>query len=121
MGVPGEDGQLVRLNSGVLELTEPDGFKTIFRASDGRLDYTENASGNRVTAGYDTANHVVSLTQSDVDTVERVMGSLSTALLQRLDGCVRVGMGLPSTPADPGAAADLLPKEEARPGPRCRA
>ena len=39
-----------------------------------------------------------------VDTVEQVMGSLSTTLLQKLDGCLRVGMGLPSTPADPGAA-----------------
>ena len=41
-----------------------------------------------------------------VDTVEQIMGSLSTTLLQKLDGCVSVGMGLPSTPADPGAAAD---------------
>jgi len=30
-----------------------------------------------------------------VDTVERVLGSLPAALLQKFDGCLKVGLGLP--------------------------
>ena len=57
------DGGVIQLQSGLYRLTERDGSVTMFRA-DGKLDYLQDANGNRLTAGYNTVGRLTTLTGS---------------------------------------------------------
>ncbi len=61
---PAETGSLVRISTDRYELHEQSGSQTRFRA-DGLLDFTQDASGNKVTAGYDSSKRLTSLTHSN--------------------------------------------------------
>src|SRR5262249_5852751 len=61
-GFPGEQGDLTLVN-GALQLREPNGFLTAFRA-DGSLDYIQDTNNNRITAAY-SGSQLTSLTHSD--------------------------------------------------------
>ncbi len=61
--LPGDHGILTSQGGGVFLLTEIDGTARHFRA-DGKLDYVQDADGNRITAGYDASGRLVSLTHS---------------------------------------------------------
>jgi RHS repeat-associated protein len=64
LSLPGDHGVLTGDGSGGFLLTEPDGTARDFRP-DGKLNYVQDADGNRITAGYDTASgQLVSLTHS---------------------------------------------------------
>jgi RHS repeat-associated protein len=60
---PGDHGTLY-LTSGAYRLVEADGSVLQFRP-DGKLDYRADPNGNRITAGYDGAGRLVTLTHSD--------------------------------------------------------
>jgi RHS repeat-associated protein len=57
------DPATLTLVSGSYHLREVDGTLIVYR-TDGTLDYTQDANGNRITAGYDGAGHMVTLTHS---------------------------------------------------------
>ncbi|MCY2990994.1 MAG: malectin domain-containing carbohydrate-binding protein [Planctomycetota bacterium] len=61
-GQPGDYGTLTAVSGGAFHLTESDGTLLAFRA-DGRLDYTQDTNGNRITCGY-TGGLLTSLTHS---------------------------------------------------------
>ncbi len=61
---PGDLDTLVKSGSDYL-VTMPDGSVNAFLVSTGALDYEEDSSGNKVTAGYNTAGQLISLTHSD--------------------------------------------------------
>ena len=46
-------------------VTMPDGSVNAFLVSTGALDFEEDSDGNKVTAGYNTAGQIISLTHSD--------------------------------------------------------
>ena len=60
---PGDHGTLTALGGGAFSLREADGLQYVFRA-DGRLNYVEDPSANRITAGYDGAGRLTGLTHS---------------------------------------------------------
>ncbi|MDB5307932.1 MAG: repeat-associated core domain protein [Gemmataceae bacterium] len=60
---PGDHGALTVTN-GQVQLREKDGTVMRFRA-DGRFDNEQDTNGNRITAGYNAAGQLVSLTHSD--------------------------------------------------------
>ena len=62
LNTAGDTGVLIRRADGSFELTESTGLVTRFR-SDGKLDFVQDANGNRVTAGY-VGSQLVSLTHS---------------------------------------------------------
>jgi RHS repeat-associated protein len=59
---PGDYAKLTMLAGGPFRLREQSGSVTVFSA-DGKLDYVEDTSGNRITAGY-SAGRLTSLTHS---------------------------------------------------------
>ena len=60
----GDEGTILTLSNRCLPLTEPDG--TIYQFNtNGTLNYVQDTHGNRITAGYNAQNQLVSLTDSN--------------------------------------------------------
>jgi RHS repeat-associated protein len=59
----GDHGTLDAVGGGEYTLTEANGLITAFRP-DGRIDYTEDTNGNKITAGYDAFGNLISLSDS---------------------------------------------------------
>lgn len=68
-GVRGDGATLTRASDGTFTLTEVFGDKAVFRASDGRLDFTETTTGVRTTAAWNASGQLVSITNSLNDDV----------------------------------------------------
>lgn len=79
--LPGDTGTLVRIAAGVYEVREQNGSLTRFDAN-GRLGYTQDVNGNRVTAGYDGASRLSSLTHSSGGSI--AIGYNAAGLIQTL-------------------------------------
>ena len=62
-GLPGDQG-ILSLVDGSYQIRETDGTVEAFLKSGG-LDYVQDSSGNRITAGYNASGQMVSLTDSD--------------------------------------------------------
>ncbi len=60
----GDQGTTLTVSGGADQLVEPDGTVYQFNAN-GTLDYVEDTHGNRITAGYNGQNQLVSLTDSN--------------------------------------------------------
>ena len=60
---PGDTATLVFLGSDIYELRESDGMVTRFTA-EGRVAYTEDTNGNRITASYDGSQRLTGLTHT---------------------------------------------------------
>src|SRR5581483_10675069 len=65
--MPGDTGTLA-LVGGIYHLTEINGTVTVFLAN-GRLNYTQDATGNKITAHYNASNQVTSLVSTNGDTL----------------------------------------------------
>jgi YD repeat-containing protein len=59
----GDTTTLTKAGDGTFTLTDDDGTMTHFRA-DGKLDYFQDTNGNRITAGYNVAGQLTTLTAS---------------------------------------------------------
>lgn len=57
-------GTLTRNGAGVFTLNEKSGTTTVFRPSDGRIDFVEDPNGARLTAGWNASGQLVSVTDS---------------------------------------------------------
>lgn len=64
----GDASRMRRVSTNVYELREPDGTVTRFRP-DGRIDYTQDRNGNRITSGYDASGRLTSLTSNAGGTI----------------------------------------------------
>ena len=60
----GVDGGTLTNAAGVVTLAEATGGKTVFRASDGRIDFIEDTNGNRVTAAWNAGGQLLTATDS---------------------------------------------------------
>ena len=59
----GDSSQLTAIGGGIYELRDSNGIVTRFRAN-GRIDYVQDPNGNRVTAGYNGANQLTTLSHT---------------------------------------------------------
>jgi RHS repeat-associated protein len=64
----GDASKMRRVTTNVYELREIDGTVTRFRP-DGRIDYTQDRNGNRITSGYDASGRLTSLTSNSGGTI----------------------------------------------------
>ena len=66
-GTGSEIGKLTRSAAGVFTLDEGDGTKTVFRASDGHIDFLEDTNGHRFTAAWSAAGKLQSITDNQTN------------------------------------------------------
>ena len=82
--------KLVSNPGGGFTLTETDGLKTVFRASDGRMTFLEDLTGKRLTASYNAGNQLTALTESLTGDVTNFAYNTQGRLISMTDPVGRV-------------------------------